>query len=812
MSSLAADVIDPDVADTFLTCSVCEEPFKNPVGLPCLHSFCKECLTKHILSTTKAQKNPKAFTCPKCKRHVDSPDPHQPPHSWADLFPPNHFVLSLMEGVKIRSDSQKCDPCSRRNEKVIAIRWCKECGEALCQQCEGFHRSMKYSQHHHLVSMEELKTQPIKNTVSRPPCPDHEGTLLGFFCEDHNQVVCSSCVTIDHRKCKHVTTTAEAAEKQYVDAETLSEKLKLQRDWSRRIAENRRHSARVLEDSTNQIRHQITSIRQQINDLLVQKEVKILEELKTAHAEEKEQYDKVIETCDGLVSTTENAIALIQNSMRHGSDTDVILAIDNVKNESQSCENKLADLTTRLKDLFINFSADSTLQAVVNGLDDLGRLTTTQANVNLTAPYNVEPMTYRSDHTHRDHIHHEHTHRDHIHHEHTHRDHIHHEHTHREHDHNDRTHREHQHHESRHTHTHRDDKRREIEIESVRSLPLSPMSTARKSPVAMPPAAHQRKALTPPYEIARSPVVTPRKLRKRSPSPLPPLMLPKSVSPFPYNRIIPRPATLETFFKGRTSNDRENCCFTGADIIQDGRIILCDQTHRKVKVFNHNYQWCGEKVLSAKPYDVCCIGGSDIAVTLPTEKKIQLYTVRDSDFICIANIQTGAKCYGIAYAQKKFAVCCFSAPPSVKLMSRDGRELKTIARDMAGNDYFNFPDYVAMDKNTRNIYVTDRYRKSISCITALGEKRWEIRYDNLKVPRGIAVYGSKVFVAGCRSHTIVQLNIDGDILGDIISEGISYPTKIVVHPNGENILVTQHQATLIDVEKNMVKIFSLNNQ
>lgn len=778
MSSVAADIIDPDVADNFLTCSVCDEPFKYPVGLPCLHSFCKECLTKHILSTTKGQKAPKGFNCPKCKRHVDSPDSHQPPHSWADLFAPNHFVLSLMEGVKLRSDSQKCDPCSRRNEKVTAIRWCKECGEALCQQCEGFHRSMKYSQHHHLVSMDDLKHQPIKSTVSRPPCPDHEGTLLGFFCEDHNQVICSSCVTIDHRKCRHVTTTAEAAEKQHNDAETLRERLKLQRDWARRIADNRRHSSQVMDDSANQIRQQITSIREQINDLLVQKESKILEELKVIHTEEKQKYEGAIETCDGLVSTTENAISLLQNSLKHGSDTDVILAIDNVRNESHTCEGKLSELTTQLHDLFISFSADNALQSLVNNLDDIGKLTTTRANANLTAPYHVDSLTtHRSDNTHRSHV-----------------DHVHHISTRR----TSQT-------------THRDDKR-EIELEeSLRSLPISPVSPGRRSPLAIVPHGH-RKVLTPPYEPIKSPLITPRKNHIQSPSPLPPLMIPKSISPFPYNRMIPKPATLETFFKGRTSNDRENCAFTGAEIIQDGRIILLDQTHRKIKVFNHNYQWCGEKVLSAKPYDVCCIGGSDIAVTLPTEKKIQLYTVRESDFICIANIQTGAKCWGIAYAQKKFAVCCFSAPPSVKLMSRDGRELKTIARDMAGNDYFNFPDYVAMDKATKNIYVTDRYRKSISCLTSLGEKRWEIRYDNLKGPRGIAVYGSKVFVAGCRSHTVVQLNIDGDILGDVISEGISYPTKIVVHPNGENMLVTQQQSSLIDIEKNMVKIYSLNNQ
>jgi hypothetical protein len=170
--------------------------------------------------------------------------------------------------------------------------------------------------------------------------------------------------------------------------------------------------------------------------------------------------------------------------------------------------------TANLKDLFINFSPDSALQAIVNSLDDIGRLTTTHEHVNLTAPYNVEPLT---------------------------------------------------------------------PVKQQFSLSL--------------------------------------------------LVLPlKKVSNMAGFCSIRRYGNGVTDFGSASGgNGLGIClrCFLGV-------------------VGDHNYQWCGEKVLSAKPYDVCCIGGSDIAVTLPTEKKIQLYTVRDSDFICIANIQTGAKCWGIA--------------------------------------------------------------------------------------------------------------------------------------------------------------------
>jgi DNA-binding beta-propeller fold protein YncE len=234
------------------------------------------------------------------------------------------------------------------------------------------------------------------------------------------------------------------------------------------------------------------------------------------------------------------------------------------------------------------------------------------------------------------------------------------------------------------------------------------------------------------------------------------------------------------------------------------------QTHRKLKLFNKEYKWLGEKVLSAKPYDVLVIDGNEVAVSLPSDKKIQIYQVRENDCLCISTIQTGAKCWGIGFANKKFAVCCYSQPPCIKMMSQDGRELKVICKDPAGHDLLSFPDYIAMDKSGKNLYVTDKYRRSVIAITSSGEKRWEFQdEDTLKNPKGIAVLGTRVYVAGNKSHNVLLMTTDGDVIGNIISDGISYPHKISLHSDGDYLMVTQYQSSLVDVEKNMIKVFTV---
>ena len=54
----------PEKVNEQLTCAVCMEQFKEPKVLPCLHTYCKQCLEKLV----KKQEADHVITCPECRQ------------------------------------------------------------------------------------------------------------------------------------------------------------------------------------------------------------------------------------------------------------------------------------------------------------------------------------------------------------------------------------------------------------------------------------------------------------------------------------------------------------------------------------------------------------------------------------------------------------------------------------------------------------------------------------------------------------------------------------------------------------------------
>ena len=52
-----------------ITCSICLDIYNDPKTLPCLHTFCYECLTNHARARHRQGK----FPCPKCRARIDFP-------------------------------------------------------------------------------------------------------------------------------------------------------------------------------------------------------------------------------------------------------------------------------------------------------------------------------------------------------------------------------------------------------------------------------------------------------------------------------------------------------------------------------------------------------------------------------------------------------------------------------------------------------------------------------------------------------------------------------------------------------------------
>ncbi|XP_060576067.1 E3 ubiquitin-protein ligase Midline-1-like [Ruditapes philippinarum] len=96
-----------------------------------------------------------------------------------------------------------CIPCDEDGARVPAKGYCSTCNKHLCGTCYKHHKKQTHSCHHILLDQDSMPTTPsvpiVKDELDS--CDDHEDEKLKFYCKDHDIVVCSVCVTLNHRLC-----------------------------------------------------------------------------------------------------------------------------------------------------------------------------------------------------------------------------------------------------------------------------------------------------------------------------------------------------------------------------------------------------------------------------------------------------------------------------------------------------------------------------------------------------------------------------------------------------------------------------------
>src|SRR6218665_3287204 len=125
----------PAIDDLFLVCRVCESDFRSPRLLPCLHSFCSDCLED---SLGRSQIEPgQAFLCPLCRTRCVVPG-----RGIRDM-PANCLATALAEFLRSRTTPEgvghggggECGGC----RKSSVAKKCVECGDWLCDKCCDLH-------------------------------------------------------------------------------------------------------------------------------------------------------------------------------------------------------------------------------------------------------------------------------------------------------------------------------------------------------------------------------------------------------------------------------------------------------------------------------------------------------------------------------------------------------------------------------------------------------------------------------------------------------------------------------------------------
>jgi len=115
-----------------IQCPICQEDLKNPKLLPCVHSFCLECLEGYCRDKLPGDDVP----CPVCRNEF------QIPKNGVDDLP-------IIAPAKEPASSVMCEACSGSTDhrSVPATVYCMDCCQTLCGNCGIPHRKWRGGPH-----------------------------------------------------------------------------------------------------------------------------------------------------------------------------------------------------------------------------------------------------------------------------------------------------------------------------------------------------------------------------------------------------------------------------------------------------------------------------------------------------------------------------------------------------------------------------------------------------------------------------------------------------------------------------------------
>ncbi|XP_016117699.1 tripartite motif-containing protein 16-like [Sinocyclocheilus grahami] len=285
-------------AEDQFSCSVCLDLLKEPVTIPCGHSYCKGCIT----DCWNQEDQRGIYRCPQC-RQTFTPRP---------VLSKNVVFAEMVEKLKntrlqsapvparhrhhhTEPGDVQCDSCTGIKQK--SVKSCLECRSSYCQNHLEQHESLFRSKGHNLMDA----TGQLQKMI----CPQHN-KMLEIYCWTDKKCICMLCLVDEH---KNHDTESTAAARQEIQGNMKEEQRENQKNIQKRekdlqelreaMESHKRFAQTAVEDSERIFTELIRSIEKRRSEVTQ----RIRDQERAAESRAEKQLERLEQRIDNMKRT-----------------------------------------------------------------------------------------------------------------------------------------------------------------------------------------------------------------------------------------------------------------------------------------------------------------------------------------------------------------------------------------------------------------------------------------------------------------------------------------------------------------------------
>ncbi|XP_052816291.1 uncharacterized protein LOC128242905 [Mya arenaria] len=270
-----------------------------------------------------------------------------------------------------------CQPCEEGGKRDVAQGFCQTCEEYMCAPCVEYHKRLKMSRNHILLSKDKMPSfypSTKKSAIGDTDyCNNHPNEMIKLYCPTHGDLGCGDCVVLDHSSCE-VDYIADVA-KEFVTGKSFRElepSIKRAEDLLSGFISNVKELFGDVKNQSKVEMDKLRKFRAEINTYLDLREKELLDNIEKINTEDENALTALKTDCE----LTKTGLEAMRTELTSG-DVSVnqrYVASRRSQKELRRIYDNMEKMTDRMNARKYQFTKDADMERLLGSKKGLGTL------------------------------------------------------------------------------------------------------------------------------------------------------------------------------------------------------------------------------------------------------------------------------------------------------------------------------------------------------------------------------------------------------------------------------------------------------